>query len=148
MSKVVAIYLRPARREKPVEVSQAKAITDYGLEGDHFSKAGGHRQVTLLSLSAWKKVCQELGVDLPASARRANIIVDDMEFKDKKDRFLKIGRCLIQIRGETTPCRIMDEAHQGLKDALKPDWRGGVYGAVISGAFVSKGDKVIWSSGL
>tara|TARA_Y100001935_G_scaffold200316_1_gene168599 strand:- start:30 stop:476 length:447 start_codon:yes stop_codon:yes gene_type:complete len=148
MPKVVAIYLRPARGEEPVEVSQAKAVPGLGLEGDHFSKAGGHRQITLLSLTAWKQVCQELGVDLPASVRRANIVIDDIDLKDKRGRFLKIGRCLIQIRGETTPCRIMDEAHPGLKDALKPDWRGGVYGSVASGSLIMQGDTVIWSSGL
>jgi MOSC domain-containing protein YiiM len=147
--KIVAIYLRPTRGEVPVEVDGAQVIPGFGLEGDHFSKAGGHRQVTLLSLAAWKQVCQELETNLSVSTRRANLIIDDIDFKESKGKFIKIAAdtstpdgVLLHIRGETTPCSIMDETHQGLKDALKPDWRGGVYASVASGGFIRVGDEV------
>jgi hypothetical protein len=36
----------------------------------------------------------------------------------------------------------MDQQHQGLKEALKPDCRAGVHGQVISGGTVHVGDAV------
>jgi len=33
----------------------------------------------------------------------------------------------------------------GLRDALKPEWRGGVTGSVINDCLVKKGDFVSWS---
>ncbi|WP_245932969.1 hypothetical protein [Caballeronia novacaledonica] len=46
--KVVWIGLRGARREPLDVVEFALALTDGGLEGDHYSRKGGNRQVTLM----------------------------------------------------------------------------------------------------
>ena len=43
---------------------------------------------------------------------------------------------------ETDPCSRMDEQHAGLRDALTPDWRGGVCCRVIAGGNVAVGDEV------
>ncbi len=48
------------------------------------------------------------------------------------------------MTGETVPCRLMNEVSEGLRDALKPEWRGGITGAVINNCSVKKGDSVEW----
>lgn len=40
----------------------------------------------------------------------------------------------------------MDEAAPGLRSALVPDWRGGVFAQVIEGGVVRLGDAVTWES--
>ena len=42
----------------------------------------------------------------------------------------------------TTPCARMDEAQAGLREALYPEWRGGVTCKVLEGGRVSVGDDV------
>src|SRR5690606_26694303 len=61
---------------------------------------------------------------------------------DSRDRLLRIGECVIDIRGETRPCERMDEALPGLRDAMKPDWNGGVFGTIVVGGVIRVGDPV------
>lgn len=146
--KVEAIYLRSDKTSPPTKVSNATATAGLGLEGDHFKKKDGKRQITLLSQESWLDVCSELGAELDPSIRRANVLISGVDFTNPEGKYLKIGRVLVDIQGETHPCRLMDEAHPGLWDALKPHCRGGVYGQVVAGGSIHVGDKVMWSTGL
>jgi MOSC domain-containing protein YiiM len=55
---------------------------------------------------------------------------------------LCIGDARIRLHGETRPCHIMDEQHDGLRRALEPDCRGGVFGQVLAGGVIRAGDRV------
>lgn len=145
--KIKAIYLRRNKDETPISVNSASVQPGLGLEGDHFKKKNGLRQVTLLSQQAWNEVCKDLGTKLEPSLRRANILLDGIDLKESKGKILKIGQVTIQVEGETTPCRLMDEAFPGLKDVLT-NWRGGAYGRILKGGIIRVGEKVFWSSGL
>ncbi len=59
---------------------------------------------------------------------------------------LRIGACRILVRGETRPCRRMEEACAGLQAALETEWRAGVYGEVLSGGEIAAGDPVAWEA--
>ena len=47
-----------------------------------------------------------------------------------------------RVHGETDPCELMDRVAPGLKVALTPDRRAGVFGAVIEGGAIAVGDTV------
>ena len=51
---------------------------------------------------------------------------------------------LVRIYNETRPCEQMDEAQQGLREALKPRWRAGAYGEILEGGVVRVGDEAEW----
>ena len=53
-----------------------------------------------------------------------------------------IGDLVLEITGETDPCSRMDEARQGLRLALTPEWRGGVCCRVVTGGDIAVGDAV------
>jgi len=142
MGIVKAIYLRPERHAETVSVESAKAIVGTGLEGDHFKKKNGCRQITIMAQADWDAVCKDLGEDLDPMTRRANLLINNTILKNTTGKILQIGEVEIQIEGETTPCRIMDEAHDGLKAALTTEWRGGVYGKIITTGIIRIGNKV------
>ena len=125
---------------EPLAVTRTEAVPGTGLNGDQ--KRGRKRQVTLLAAEAWEKATAELGVATPPSARRANVVIRGLELADTLGRQLRVGPVLIQVHGETDPCEIMDRVAPGLKDALTPNRRAGVFGAVIEGGAITVGDVI------
>jgi MOSC domain-containing protein YiiM len=98
--------------------------------------------VTLLAAEAWEAATAELGVDAPPSRRRANVVIRGMDLAGTLGRQLRVGPVLIRVHGETDPCEMMDRVAPGLKDALTPHRRAGVFGAVIEGGAIAVGDTV------
>lgn len=125
----------------PTRVARAEARPGVGLLGDQ--KRGQTRQVTLLAVEAWEKATAELGVDVPPSGRRANIVIRGLDLKETIGRQVRVGPVLLEIKGETEPCELMNRLAPGLKEALAPDRRAGVFGAVIEGGTIAIGDPVL-----
>ena len=139
--RVLAMARRKASRA-PMELVKGAGIGEAdGLEGD-FRGTPGERQVTLLTREGWEAACAELGRDLPWTMRRANILIEGVAVAGKFDRVVRIGEAELTITSETDPCQRMDEQAAGLRQALTPDWRGGVSCRVRKGGRVRVGDAV------
>lgn len=141
--RLEAIWIKRQSRGSMAGVDRARLVADLGIEGN--ANQGGRRQVTLLSREAWEQVQTELGADVDPSTRRANMLVSGVDLAQSRDRVLRVGPVRIRVRGETRPCTLMDDAHPGLRDALDPGWRGGVFGEVLDDGHVSVGDAVSWT---
>jgi MOSC domain-containing protein YiiM len=140
---VVAIWLKRFRGGPMDPVDEAVLEPGQGLAGN--ANQGGRRQVTLLDAEVWEEVMAALGARLPASARRANVLVRGLALPRTTGRILQLGAGQVRILGATQPCNLMDELLPGLEAALRPDWRGGAFGEVIAGGRVRVGDPVRWS---
>ena len=139
--KVLAMARRKASRA-PMETVLAALIDEAGgLEGD-LRGEDDERQVTLLTREGWEAACAELGRDLPWTTRRANILIEGVTVAGELDGVVRIGEVELVITGETAPCQRMDELVAGLRQALTPDWRGGVTCRVSRGGRVRAGDAV------
>ena len=57
---------------------------------------------------------------------------------------LHVGQCRLQVGGELTPCKLMDDVLPGLQAAMRPDWRGGVFAQVLDDGEIRVGDPVRW----
>ena len=55
---------------------------------------------------------------------------------------LRLGPVVLEITGETKPCERMEEARAGLRAALTPEWRGGIFGHVVEDGLLRVGDPV------
>ena len=135
-----------AIREKnaaPMQTKTGSMITRVaGVDGDSKGKPT-NRQVTVLSLNQWQAACAQLNTELVWTIRRANLLIDGIEFDASfVGKQIKIGDLRMVITGETDPCSKMDKQHQGLRKALEPDWRGGVCCKVIADGRVKVGDIV------
>ena len=65
-----------------------------------------------------------------------------MELPRAKGGVLRVGPVRLELTSQTYPCVRMDEARQGLLEALAKDWRGGVTCRVVAGGRIALGDAV------
>ena len=145
MSQVKAIAIKNRSRVPMQLIDSAKISLASGILGD-FRGAQLNRQVTILSESSWRQACDSLNVELPWTLRRANLLVDDIEFDASFiGRIVTIGPAQLEITLETVPCSNMDFQHPGLTAALAPDWRGGICCKVIRAGEIEIGDSVEFS---
>jgi MOSC domain-containing protein YiiM len=125
--------------------------------GDHATRVGGagrvgnadqgrRRQVTVIAAEGWRDALSAVGpgVELDPSSRRANLLVSGVELAGSRGRVLRVGGCRLRVLGETRPCERMERALPGLKAALEPKWRGGVFGEVLDDGAIAVGDPVGW----
>jgi MOSC domain-containing protein YiiM len=140
MILVVAIWIKRFKRGPMDRVERAELVAGRGVRGS--ANQGGRRQITILSEEAWSDALRELGADVDPSARRANVLVRGVDLEKSRGRTLRIGACLVRIYGEVTPCERMDEAYEGLRAALRPHWRGGVFAEIVEDGTIAVGDPV------
>ena len=141
MSRLLGIAIRPRGEDTMHLLEEVSIATETGIAGDKHSQPG-KRQVTVLNSLSWQQVCTELRAELSWTTRRANLLIDDIELQKATGKKIVIGDVILEITGETDPCKQMEEAHPGLLRALVPDWRGGVTCRVVQAGRVRVGMDV------
>jgi MOSC domain-containing protein YiiM len=141
--RLLGIALRGATRVPMQQLERAEVTLDAGVVGD-FRGRPGKRQVTLLARESWDDACRELGVALPWTTRRANLLIEGLALEQSAGRRLRIGPVLLEVTSECDPCQVMDAQHQGLRAALQPAWRGGVTCRVLEAGTLARGDVAQW----
>ena len=135
MGTIAAIWIKPASRAPMKSVDEAQLTAGRGIAGN--ANQGGWRQVTIIDEKAWHDAEAELGKEFDPSHRRANVMLRGIDLEQSRGKKLRLGNCVIEIRGETTPCRQMGE----MQSPLKPHWRGGVFGTIVEGGTIRVGDE-------
>ena len=137
--EIVDIWIKRAHGGVMDWVQQAEAIAGRGLIGN--ADQGRRRQITIIDEAAWREAAAETGHDVDPSKRRANVMLRGMPLADSRGKLLRLGECLVRILGETRPCEQMEEAQAGLRKALSPNWRAGVFGEIVEGGAIRVGDR-------
>lgn len=143
MAKLIGIATHQQSKGKISTHTEINITLESGLKNDFQGKKNQLTQVTLLSLKSWQQACKEAGKEINWTERRANLLIDDIEFSESMiGAQVQIGSVLLEMTKETDPCNRMDALQPGLKAALTPDWRGGARCKVLREGLVSIGDKV------
>jgi MOSC domain-containing protein YiiM len=138
---------RHDRPRGPIEVLEAIEVTlEGGLAGDwrgSLKPGANRRQVSLMEAASWAAAIGELGVDAPWWQRRANLLVEGLHLPRRPGFRIRIGaECLVEVTMECDPCNRMEEVAPGLREALTPDWRGGVLAFVAAPGTIRVGDRI------
>ena len=142
MTKLIGIAYKTEKRGTMITTEGANVTQKTGVENDIFGRPG-KRQVTVMSIQQWQQACNEVDKNLPWFTRKANLLVDGISFSAQdQGKQIVIGELILEITGETDPCKKMEMAYPGLEKALLPDWRGGVTCRVLNDASIAINDLV------
>jgi len=140
VGRILALAVRTGKKQAMRQISRTAATADGGLDGDVPSRPD--RGITFLSSKQWSDVTGELDVSLPWHTRRANVLIDCDSLQHLIGRQIRAGQVTVSVIAETKPCGLMDEIHNGLRNALTPACRGGVYGRILQGGPLAVGDPI------
>ena len=140
------IAIAPKLMAEMQEIDSAEITIEAGITGDARGRKRT-RQITVLFADDWADACAEVGQDIAWVWRRANLFVEGMRAPQSLGAVLRIGDVELLITEETAPCDVMEATAMGLKQALKPHWRGGVCCRVQKGGQIKIGDAVVWMAG-
>ncbi|MCF6325629.1 MAG: MOSC domain-containing protein [Gammaproteobacteria bacterium] len=141
MGHLLGIAIRHKKRGEMQELASAHVTATSGV-ADDFRGKPGNRQVTVLSIEDWQSACKEINQTLPWSTRRANLYIEGIDLYNTAGQHLHIGQLVLLITRETDPCKRMQEAHEGLFEALAKQWRGGACCRVIQEGEIATGSQV------
>lgn len=143
MAKLIGIATHSESKGEILTHEKIQVTLDSGLENDYQGKRRSNTAVTLLSLKSWLEACKDCDCEIEWTERRANLLVDDMEFnEDMIGQQVQVGEVLLEITRETDPCARMEALHAGLQEALIPNWRGGARCRVLRAGRINCGDSV------
>ena len=118
---VTGLAIRTGLRAAMQELDSIDALAGGGITGD--VSAPVDRGITFLSSRQWQEVLDELGVDYPWYTRRANVLIDCDRLGHLMDQTIEIGEVVVQIKGETDPCHVMEAIHR-LTSSTSPSFFG------------------------
>ncbi|MEO6697640.1 MAG: MOSC domain-containing protein [Gammaproteobacteria bacterium] len=134
--------VRPASRAPLKSVSSARLDVAQGLCGDHYSKTGGNRQVTLIQYEHLPVIASLCGhTEVQPEMLRRNLVISGINLLALKDQRFYIGETLLEGTGLCHPCSRMEQnLGKGGHHAMRG--HGGITARVLQAGEISLGDSV------
>jgi MOSC domain-containing protein YiiM len=140
---LIWIGVRPERRLPVCPVDEAILDPHVGMEGDHYGRDAGKRQVTLIQAESLAAIASHLGLEtLAPDVLRRNLVTRGINLLALKDRQFRIGDAVLEMTGECHPCSRLEET-LGVGGYNATRGFGGITAKVLARGRISIGDAVV-----
>jgi MOSC domain-containing protein YiiM len=140
---LVWIGVRPERRLPVCPVDEAILDPHVGMEGDHYGRDAGKRQVTLIQAESLAAIASHLGLEtLAPEVLRRNLVTRGINLLALKNRKFRIGDAVLEMTGECHPCSRLEET-LGVGGYNATRGFGGITAKVLARGRISIGDAVV-----
>ena len=141
--KIDWIGIRPHKQQALISLDRVEAIRDLGLEGDHYNKPGGKRQITLIQAEHLPLIAGFLRIQsIDPLLTRRNLVISGINLRALEQKKVKIGKqVILQLTGPCHPCYRMEE-NLGVGGYTAMIGYGGMTARVLKGGYIELGDKV------
>ncbi len=135
MASVQNLFRAPKKHVPMEELSEARILADFGLEGCAHAQPGGNRQVLLVDRETLE------AMELQPGILRENITTGGLNVNSLQiGQHLRIGEARLEITMVCTPCNQMERIRPGLRKEL---WgRRGMLCRVLEGGILRPGDPI------
>jgi MOSC domain-containing protein YiiM len=135
MPTVLKLFRAPKKHGPMQELSEARAMHDFGLEACAHACPGGKRQVLLVDRETLEVM------DLKPGVISENITTDGLNVNGLKlGQHLRVGEARLEVSAVCTPCDQMEKIRPGLRKEL---WgRRGMLCRVVVGGMIRRGDSI------
>lgn len=137
------IGVRPRRKAAMQTLIQTEAITQKGLNGDHYAGTpGSKRQVTLIQQEHLDAIASVMRINtLSPELLRRNIVTKGINLLALKDKTFWVGDALLEYSGECHPCSRMEEnLGPGGYNAVRG--HGGITARILNGGLITVGSSI------
>ena len=140
MGRIHAICISEKKGTQKHEVSSAKLVESWGIEGD--AHAGTwHRQVSLLGLGQIEEF-RRRGAKVEFGAFGENLVVEGYHFRELPvgTRF-QAGEAILEMTQIGKECHSHCAIYHAMGDCIMP--REGVFARVLRGGEIHVGDEIV-----
>ena len=140
MGRIHAICISEKKGTQKHEVSSAKLVESWGIEGDaHAGK--WHRQVSLLGLGQIEEF-RRRGAKVEFGAFGENLVVEGYHFRELPvgTRF-QAGEAILEMTQIGKECHSHCAIYHAMGDCIMP--REGVFARVLRGGVIRTGDELV-----
>ena len=140
MGRIHAICISEKKGTQKHEVSSAKLVESWGIEGD--AHAGTwHRQVSLLGLAQIEEF-RSRGAKVEFGAFGENLVVEGYHFRELPvgTRF-QAGEAILEMTQIGKECHSHCAIYHAMGDCIMP--REGVFARVLRGGVIRTGDELV-----
>lgn len=146
VGRVEWIGIAKASRDPMQVVQSAKAIEQFGLDGEHHGRPNGKskRQVTFIQqehLACVQTLLGDSAVKVDPGLLRRNVVVSGINLSALRHLTFQIGTAVFQGTGSCPPCSRMDE-NLGKGGYAAMLGHGGITAIVLRSGPFSVGDQV------
>jgi MOSC domain-containing protein YiiM len=137
------IGVRAERRKVMCRVEDALLDPKTGMEGDHYGRDAGSRQVTLIQAESLAAIASHLGLEpLAPELLRRNLVTCGINLLALKGRTFRIGEAVLEMSGECHPCSRLEET-LGIGGYNATRGFGGITARVLACGRITVGDAII-----